>query len=209
MKMISRCARVLAKEVPRVGETPLDGLLPERLASTAKFIVEPLGFNGNSIELTIYRTWVRKKPSGLRCSRVVEADGRAPVERQAVAKIAREVPPNTDARLAEEPVEDRRQRVELIREPRDPLLQLARRHVAWSKDRVDLAVVAVPIRRQQASGTDHLVEERRAEHRHDDAYCCAVDADPSIESQSALEDPRVVPIEPEHGARLNGDAMPV
>jgi hypothetical protein len=93
-------------------------------------------------------------PSGLRRSPVVEADGRAPMERQAVAKIAREVPPDTDARLAEEPVEDRRQRVELIREPGDPLLQLARRHVAWSKDRVDLAVVAVPIRRQQASGTD-------------------------------------------------------
>src|SRR5215471_14886570 len=182
MKMISRCARVLAKEVPRVGETPLDGLLPERLASTAKFIVEPLGFNGNSIELTIYRTWVRKKPSGLRRSRVVEADGRAPMKRQAVAKIAREVPPDTHARLAEEPVEDRRQRVELIREPRGSLLQLARRHVAWSKDRVDLAVVAVPICRQQASGTHHLVEERRAGHRHDDAYRCAVDADPSIES---------------------------
>ena len=56
-----------------------------------------------------------------RCARsVVEADGRAPMQRQAVAKIAREVPPDTDARLAEEPVEDRRQRVELIREPRDP-----------------------------------------------------------------------------------------
>src|ERR1700675_629789 len=134
---------------------------------------------------------IAKIPSGLRRSPVVEADGRAPMERQAVAKIAREVPPDTDARLAEEPVEDRRQRVELIREPRAPLLQLARRHVAWSKDRVDLAVVAVPIRRQQASATDHLVEERRAGHRHDDAYRCAVDADPSIESQSTLEDARV------------------
>ena len=113
---------------------------------------------------------------------VVEADGRAPIERQSVAQIAGEVPPDTDARLAEEPVEDRRQRVELIREPGDALLQLVRRHVAWSKDSVDLAVVAVPIRRQQASGTYHLVEEPRAGHRHDDAYGCAVDADPSIES---------------------------
>src|SRR5260370_24315115 len=104
------------------------------------------------------------------------------MERQAVAKIAREVPPDTDARLAEQPVEDRRQRVELLREPRDPLLQLARRHVAWSKNRVYLAVVAVPIRRQQASGTHHLVEKRRAWHRHHDAYRCPVDADPSIAS---------------------------
>src|SRR5580693_10215245 len=101
-------------------------------------------------------------PSDLRRSPVVEADGRAPMERQAVAKIAREVPPDTDARLAEEPVEDRRQRVELIREPRDPLLQLARRHVAWSKDRVDFAVVAVPIRRQQASGTGNFQALARA-----------------------------------------------
>jgi len=121
-------------------------------------------------------------PSGLRGAPAVEADGRAPMERQAVAEIAREVPPDTDARLAEEPVEDRRQRVELIREPRDPLLQFACRHVDWSKDRVDLAVVAVPICRQQASGPDHLIEERGAGHRHDDAYRCAVDADLSIES---------------------------
>jgi len=103
-------------------------------------------------------------PSGLRRYPVAEADGRAPIKRQAVAKIAREVPPDTDARLSEEPVEDRRQRVELIREQRDPLLQLVRRHFAWSKDRVDLAVVAVPIRCQQASGTDHLIEERSAGH---------------------------------------------
>jgi hypothetical protein len=38
-------------------------------------------------------------PSGLRRSPVVEADGRAPMERQAVAKIAREVPPDTDRDL--------------------------------------------------------------------------------------------------------------
>jgi hypothetical protein len=44
------------------------------------------------------------------------------MERQVVAKIAREVLPETDARLAEEPVEDRRQRVELICKPRDEAL---------------------------------------------------------------------------------------
>lgn len=53
------------------------------------------------------RTQAAKMSSIFHRSPAIQAGGRAPMERQPIDNIAREIPPDTDARFPEKPVEDR------------------------------------------------------------------------------------------------------